>query len=62
MDVILIQQDCANALKGEVNISTFMSKKEKVGIINKDKSSIILYLSDKALKKLTKENIFMSCR
>jgi len=42
MEVILIQQSCVDASKGEANILTFMSQKEKVDMINKAKSVVIL--------------------
>jgi len=52
--VILIQQGCANTLKGE-SMLVFMSQKENVDMINRIRNVIILCLSDKSLREVTKD-------
>nr|XP_007152624.1 hypothetical protein PHAVU_004G145700g [Phaseolus vulgaris]ESW24618.1 hypothetical protein PHAVU_004G145700g [Phaseolus vulgaris] len=52
--VILIQQGCANTLKGEPML-VFMSQKENVDMINRIRNVIILCLSDKSLREVTKD-------
>ena len=43
------------SLKGDVNISTFISQKEKVDMINKASIAIYMCLGDNALKEVVKE-------
>lgn len=44
IEVILIQQECADDIKGEAYMSTSSSQKEKIDMINKVKNHIILCL------------------
>nr|KYP48062.1 Retrovirus-related Pol polyprotein from transposon TNT 1-94 [Cajanus cajan] len=55
MEVILIQQGYAKAIKKEENMSTSISQKEKADMIKKARSAIILCLGDKALREVAKE-------
>jgi len=57
METILIQQGCVDAIKGEVNISTSMSQKEKNDMITKARNTIIICLGDKALREVDKKKI-----
>jgi hypothetical protein len=55
MEAILIQQGCAEANKGEERMSASLSQKEKIDIIEKARSAIILCLGDKALTEVARE-------
>ena len=55
MEAILIQLGCAEAIKGEANMSDSLSQKEKSEMIDKARSAIILCLGDKALREVAKE-------
>jgi len=56
MEAILIPQGCDNTLKGEANRLAFMSQKEKIDMINKVRSLIIMCIGDKALREVAREN------
>nr|KYP76711.1 Retrovirus-related Pol polyprotein from transposon TNT 1-94 [Cajanus cajan] len=55
MEAILIQQGCAEAIKGEEKMPSSLTQKEKTNMIEKAKSAIILCLGDKALKEVARE-------
>ena len=57
MEAILIQQGCAEAIKGEERMSASLSQKEKTDMIEKARSAIILCLGDKALREVARERI-----
>jgi len=61
MESILIQQGCADALKGEVNMLVFLFRKEKTNMINKAMSAIIMCLGDKTLRGVMKEKTAHQC-
>ena len=44
LEAILIQQSCANVIKGAVNMSTSLSMKEKIDMIKKARSIKIMCL------------------
>jgi len=44
MEVIFIQQDCANILKCEMNMLMFMSRKKKTYMTNRSRNTIICIL------------------
>jgi len=55
MQVVLIHQGLGDALKGESSFPATISEKEKKDLIEKAKSTIILFLRDKALRKVARE-------
>jgi uncharacterized membrane protein YheB (UPF0754 family) len=55
MEAILIQQGCAEEIKGEERMSASLSQKEKTDMIEKARSAIILCLCDKALREVARE-------
>nr|KYP64673.1 Retrovirus-related Pol polyprotein from transposon TNT 1-94 [Cajanus cajan] len=55
MEAILIQQGCAEAIKGEEKMSSSLTQKEKTNMIEKARSAIILCLGDKALREVARE-------
>ena len=55
MEVVLIQQKCEKALKGEGALPVTMSRAEKIEMVDKAKSAIVLCLGDKVLREVPKE-------
>ena len=55
MEAILIQHDYAEALKGEERMSESLSSQEKLEMIDRARSAIILCLGDKALREVARE-------
>jgi len=55
MEVVLIQQKCAQALKDECVLSVTMSQAEKTEMMFKARSAIVLGLGDKVLRDVAKE-------
>ena len=60
MEAILIQHGFAEALKGEERMSESLSSKEKLEMIDRARSAIILCLGDKALREVAREKIAAS--
>jgi len=60
MEAILIQHGCAKDLKGEERMSESLSSKEKLEMIDRARSAIILCLGDKALREVAREKIAAS--
>ena len=56
MEAILVQQGCAEALKGIERMSSTLTLKEKEEMVEKARSAIILCLGDKALREVAREN------
>ncbi|KAL2320104.1 hypothetical protein Fmac_029073 [Flemingia macrophylla] len=59
MEAILIQQECKEVLKGEVNMSLSLMPVEKNNMIDRARSVIILCLGDKTLREVANERIFV---
>lgn len=55
MRALLIQQGLELALEGEKKLPSTITKKEKGNILNKAHSALIICLSDKVLKEISKE-------
>jgi len=55
MEVVLIQQKCEKALKGESALPVNMSRVEKTEMVDKAMSVIVLYLGDKVLREVAKK-------
>nr|KYP64658.1 Retrovirus-related Pol polyprotein from transposon TNT 1-94 [Cajanus cajan] len=55
MEAILIQQGCAEAIKGDEKMVSSLTQKEKTNMIEKARSAIILCLGDKALREVARE-------
>jgi len=55
MQVVLTQQKCVEALKGEAAMLTNLTEEEKRKMIDKAKSAIVLCLRDKVLRDVTGE-------
>jgi len=55
MEVMLIQQKCEKALKGEGTLLLTMSRAEKTEMVDKASSAIFLCLGDKVLREVAKE-------
>ena len=55
MEVVLIQQKCEKALKGEGSLPVTMSREEKTEMVDKARSAIVLCLRDKVLREVAKE-------
>ena len=51
MEVVLIQQKCEKALKGESALPVTMSQAEKTGMVDKVSSVIVLCLRDKSFER-----------
>jgi len=60
MEVVLIQQKCEKALKGEAVLPVTMSQAEKTKMVDKARSVIVLCLGDKVLREVAKEPIAVS--
>jgi len=52
MEAVFILQNCAEALKDEGALSVTMSQMEKIEMVDKARSVIVLCLEDKVLKKV----------
>jgi len=55
MKAVLIQQKCEKALKGESALPVTMSQAEKIEMMDKARSAIVLCLGDKVLRDVAKE-------
>ena len=55
MEVVLIQQKCEKALKGEGVLPVTVSQAEKTETVDKARSAIVLCLGDKVLRDVAKE-------
>jgi len=55
MKLMLIQQKCEKALKGESVLTVTMSQAEKTEMVDKARSAIVLCLGDKVLREVAKE-------
>jgi len=55
MEAVLIQQKCEKALKGEGVLLVTMSRAEKIEMVDKARSAIVLCLGDKFLRNVAKE-------
>ena len=54
MEAILIQQNCEKDLKGEGALSVTMSREEKIEMVDKARSVVVLCLGDKVLREVAK--------
>ncbi|AES68422.1 hypothetical protein MTR_3g008080 [Medicago truncatula] len=57
MEEVFIQQECAQALKGEVVLSITVSQAENAKMVDKVRSVIVLCLRGKVLRIVVKETI-----
>ncbi|AES71056.1 hypothetical protein MTR_3g069560 [Medicago truncatula] len=57
VQVGLIQQKCVEAMKGELVLSTTLSQSDKIKIVDKARSVLVLCLRDKVLREGVKEII-----
>ena len=55
MKALLVHQSVQDALLGEEALSNKLSNKKKQDILDKARSTLILSLGDKALKKVSRE-------
>jgi hypothetical protein len=55
MEVVLIQQKCEKALKGEGVLPVTMSRAEKTEMVDKAMSTIVLCLGNKVLREVANE-------
>lgn len=55
MRALLVQQGVAEALQGSAALSADMTEKEKIGMLEKAHSLIILSLGDKVLREVSRE-------
>jgi len=55
MEAMLIQQKCEKALKGEGALPVTMSQVEKIEMVDKARSAIVLCLGDKILREVAKK-------
>jgi len=55
IEAVLIQQKCEKALKGEGVLLITMSRVEKIEMVEKARSAIVLCLRDKVLREVAKE-------
>jgi len=55
MEVVLIQQKCAQALKAEGALLVTMSQADKTEMVDKVRSAIVLCLEDKVLRDVANE-------
>jgi len=60
MEVVLIQQKCEKAMKGEGAITVTMSRAKKTEMVDKARSAIVLCLRNKDLREVAKETIAAS--
>jgi len=60
MEVVFINQKCAQALKGEGALPVTMSRTEKTEMLDKARSAIVLCLRDKVLRDVVKQPIAAS--
>lgn len=57
MQVILVQEKCIDALKGEALTPATLTQVQKTEMVDKTRSAIILCLRDEVLREVTNETI-----
>lgn len=57
---MITQEKCIEALKSEVLMHACLTQTEKIEMVDKVRSSIILYLGDKVLTEVAMEKIMAS--